>query len=236
MNSKPDYNSYTLEELLDVQNNIDKERYSERSKEVELAISNIMTGSKVYGQKEIGQKVDDQKVKVDFEKQQEGFKYSTFAPRFWASIVDGVVIVVFSMFISFLGTKAGGGFQTILGYVDVVQFAVYSIALHALYGQTIGKMALGVKVVNYKTENEITFKQALLRDCVPVIMLILLLIASLFVPIEEAGEAPEWLIYSMMIFGFAYFLWHLLEIITMLFNEKNRAIHDFIAGTVVIRT
>jgi uncharacterized RDD family membrane protein YckC len=30
--------------------------------------------------------------------------------------------------------------------------------------------------------------------------------------------------------------WFLAEVITMLTNEKRRALHDFLAGTVVIRT
>ena len=29
--------------------------------------------------------------------------------------------------------------------------------------------------------------------------------------------------------------WHLLEIITMLFNEKRRALRDFIVGTATVR-
>ncbi|RHW75242.1 RDD family protein [Colwellia sp. RSH04] len=221
MDSSPNFNNYTLDELLDVQNNIDSKQYPERAKEIELAISN---------------KMNDPAAKAEIEKLQELDKYATFGPRFWASIIDGVVISVLSAILVFLGTQAGGGIQTILGYIDTVQFAVYSVALHTLYGQTFGKMALDVKVVDYLTENHISFKQAFLRDCVPVVMLILLLIASIFVPAEQAGETPDWLIYAMMAFGISYFLWHLLEIITMLFNEKNRALHDFIAGTVVIRT
>ena len=221
MDSSPNFNNYTLDELLDVQNNIDSEQYPERAKEIELAISN---------------KMNDPAAKAEIEKQQELDKYATFGPRFWASIIDGIVISVLSAILVFLGTQAGGGIQTTLGYIDTVQFAVYSVALHTLYGQTFGKMALDVKVVDHLTENHISFKQAFLRDCVPVVMLILLLIASIFVPAEQAGETPDWLIYAMMAFGISYFLWHLLEIITMLFNEKNRALHDFIAGTVVIRT
>ena len=31
-------------------------------------------------------------------------------------------------------------------------------------------------------------------------------------------------------------LWFLAEVLTMLTNEKRRALHDFIAGTVVVRT
>ena len=221
MGSSPNFNNYTLYELLDVQNNIDSEQYPERAKEIELAISN---------------KMNDPVAKAEIEKQQELNKYSTFSPRFWASIIDGIVISTFSAVLVFLGTQAGEGIQTTLWYIDTMQFAVYSVALHTIYGQTFGKMVLDVKVVDHISENGISFKQAFLRDCVPVVMLILLLIASIFVPTEQAGEAPDWLIYSMMAFGVSYFLWHLLEIITMLFNKKNRALHDFIAGTVVIRT
>jgi uncharacterized RDD family membrane protein YckC len=35
--------------------------------------------------------------------------------------------------------------------------------------------------------------------------------------------------------AFADFAWFVAEILTMLSNEKRRAIHDFIAGTVVVR-
>ncbi|GGI67834.1 RDD family protein [Shewanella gelidii] len=221
MDSSPNYNNYTLDELLDVQNHIDSEQYPERAKEIKLAISN---------------KASDPATKAEMERQQELDKYSTFGPRFWASIIDGIVISVLSAILAYLGTQAGGGIQATLGYIDTMQFAVYSIALHTLYGQTLGKMALDVKVVDHLSEKGISFKQAFLRDCVPVVMLILLLIASLFLPVNQVGETPDWLIYAMMVFGISYFLWHLLEIITMLFNDKNRAMHDFIAGTVVIRT
>ncbi len=36
---------------------------------------------------------------------------------------------------------------------------------------------------------------------------------------------------TIIVFG-----WWIAEIITMLTNEKRRAIHDYIAGTVVVRT
>ena len=46
---------------------------------------------------------------------------------------------------------------------------------------------------------------------------------------------PEYDAYTMVL---SYFLcvWLLLEYITMLFSQKRRAIHDIIAGSVVIRT
>ena len=49
------------------------------------------------------------------------------------------------------------------------------------------------------------------------------------------GEALEastgfWLMISLPV------LWFVAEVLTMLTNEKRRAVHDFIAGTVVVRT
>jgi hypothetical protein len=40
---------------------------------------------------------------------------------------------------------------------------------------------------------------------------------------------------SLFWFGGAMMIWALLEFITMLTNKRRRAIHDFIAGTVVIK-
>jgi len=76
MDSSPNYNNYTLEELLDVQNHIDKEQYPERAKEIDLAISS---------------KMKEPDIKEEIEKQQEVSKYSTFWPRFWAATIDGII-------------------------------------------------------------------------------------------------------------------------------------------------
>jgi hypothetical protein len=44
------------------------------------------------------------------------------------------------------------------------------------------------------------------------------------------GTIEDWMWEGAILFG-----WMLLEAVTMLTNAKRRAIHDFIAGTVVIR-
>ena len=221
MSFTPNYKTYTLKELLVAKHNVCSEKYPKRTAEIELAIYNKENG--------IVEEIEEpQNVEVS--------KYSTFWPRFWASIVDGIVIGIISALILYLGSLAGGGIETVFGYIDAIQFAVYSVALHALYGKTLGKMALSVQVVDYISEGKLTFKQAFLRDCVPIIMIILLVVGSIFIQISQLQVAPQWLVYSMTAFSISYFIWHLLEIITMVFNSKNRALHDFIAGTVVVRT
>ena len=91
-----------------------------------------------------------------------------------------------------------------------------------------------LKVLKESDETKIGFNQAILRD-IPYIILgfILWIYTSYRVLIGEDTSIST---------GVAYFLfyaamgWFILEFITMLTNDKRRAVHDYIAGTVVVRT
>ena len=101
--------------------------------------------------------------------------------------------------------------------------------LHGWYGQTVGKMITKVKVVGAKTEVRISFRHAVLRDSS-------LRVASTCIGKFRGSHSRsdeltfrEWTTYGIHI-------WLVAEFITMLTNDKRRAIHDLIAGTVVVRT
>jgi uncharacterized RDD family membrane protein YckC len=49
---------------------------------------------------------------------------------------------------------------------------------------------------------------------------------------ELVRTAPGW--YGMVSILMQVWIWG--EFVTMLFNRKRRAVHDFMAGTVVVRT
>ena len=164
-------------------------------------------------------------------------KYHTFWNRFLAIFIDGMILKplewmdahVLSGAIDSLGIMAWGLFYSVIGIV-------YYVAMHVRYGQTIGKTIAKVKVLDVSEEGYLSIKQACLRDILP----ILLVPISIYIYIQFAfynqtweglGES-SWFLY----FGFAMFGWVLLEMISMLFNDKRRAIHDFIAGSVVVKT
>jgi uncharacterized RDD family membrane protein YckC len=44
--------------------------------------------------------------------------------------------------------------------------------MHARYGQAIGKMITHVRVVDFRTEGKISFKQALLREGIPMLLIL----------------------------------------------------------------
>ena len=112
--------------------------------------------------------------------------------------------------------------------------------MHGIKGQTIGKIICKVKVYD-KSEGPLSLKQAVLRDIVPIVSNI---ISSLYLfsnvdnyykyltgRIMHLGLLPKWIVILLMMHS----IWFFIEIITMLANKKRRALHDYLAGSVVCR-
>jgi uncharacterized RDD family membrane protein YckC len=115
---------------------------------------------------------------------------------------------------------------------------LYSVAMHARYGQTFGKMLTRVKVVT--TEGApICWSHALARDCVPIAFVSFVLATKW--KIAADGLNPYSPVGADMLTSLDRWVnhaneaWLYLELVTMWFNPKRRAIHDFIAGTMVVR-
>jgi uncharacterized RDD family membrane protein YckC len=223
MDSSPNYNNYTLEELLDVQNHIDKEHYPDRAKEIDLAISS---------------KMKDPDIKEEIGKQQEISKYSTFWSRFWASTIDGIVFILILYVECLIFGIEYSAQDKFLQALNGVQLAVYAIFMHGYFGQTLGKMIMDVKVLNHDTETEINVKQALRRESVNLVLNIswVLIILTLATSLHMSAAISEGLSYAVIGFGILAMVWGVSEFVTMLFNDKRRAVHDYIGKTVVVRT
>ncbi|MFL7037426.1 RDD family protein [Vibrio lentus] len=118
------------------------------------------------------------------------------------------------------------------GVVNSLIGITYYVGMQAKFGQTIGKMVTRVKVVDVSESRNLTLKQSCMRDIVP-IMLILYAYAQLsfYGQTWESLEQGR----AFIFVGYVMIGWVLLEFISMLFNHKRRAIHDFIAGSVVVK-
>lgn len=164
------------------------------------------------------------------------YKYHTFWPRFWAGIIDGLVFLPLGLLDRFVYSFFGAGLAVGLWFVfHSLSFYAYSVLLHGLYGRTIGKQVTGVRVLDV-TERALSIKQAVLRDSIPIFFTAAIVILDLpkalrgMNPLEDTTlDTPGALI------GFASVAWFGAEIVTMLWNDKRRAVHDFIAGSVVVR-
>jgi uncharacterized RDD family membrane protein YckC len=99
-------------------------------------------------------------------------------------------------------------------------FVSYSVFLHGKFGQTIGKIFFKIKVVVNENESEVIgYYRSIKRDSILIIFT-----AISYLPYFNA----------FIFFDYVSVFWFLSEIITTLFNEKRRAMHDFLAGSVVI--
>ncbi len=165
-------------------------------------------------------------------------RYHTLERRLGALIVDLVVVVAPLALFDYLilASEIPRPLLVVWLLISNGAGAVYHILLQGLYGQTLGKMLFGVKVVRNDDETPITMYQAFLRE-VPTILFNIISFAGQVssilsgVAIDRAEPNPV-----LMVLGVLAFPWVLAEVISALKTRKRRAIHDFIAGTVVIRT
>jgi len=107
----------------------------------------------------------------------------------------------------------------------------YSIVCHACWGQTVGKRLMGIRVEGVSSE-PLRFLQAVLRDAVPFLFVVCEVVTdyleiSLF---EPNGGRPE-----LGVVGKVYVLWMAAEFVTMLAKDRRRSVHDWMAGSVVVR-
>jgi uncharacterized RDD family membrane protein YckC len=173
-------------------------------------------------------------------------RYATFWQRLLALLVDVLVLLPLAIGPMF--------FEGVSRPLDIVVTTVltvigwlYVVFFHARWGQTVGKMALKIRVV--RTDGSpIGWGNALRRHSVDGVLSLLSIIAQsaaiLSIPGAEyvaagwtergelvANAAPaglQWVNIALMVWGWG-------EVLTMMFNRRRRALHDFLGGTVVVR-
>ena len=163
-------------------------------------------------------------------------KYQTFGQRWWAGVIDGLLLLPIGVVNAMIISGPELPWLTIawlpFGYS---LYWFYSVLGHGCYGQTVGKHLMKVRVVDNGTEQQITMWQAVLRDSGIIVANTLSLGLGLCWAFNnELANSPgfQW---TRIVLGYATLAWALTEIGTCLFNNKRRALHDLIAGTVVVK-
>jgi uncharacterized RDD family membrane protein YckC len=220
MENAPQFETYSYEELKDAKRHIDKEQYPERYNKINELLHSY----------ENHNHNDELISDVD--------RYATFWPRFGAAIIDGILFAIVLYLECLLFGIEYSNDNNLLQAFNGIQISVYFIFMHGLYGQTLGKIAVGVKVLNCEDEKDINVRQALKRESVNLTLntLWLILIFAMASDLGADNEISQPLLYSVALFGLLSVVWAVSEFVTMLFNDKRRALHDFIGGTVVVRT
>lgn len=172
--------------------------------------------------------------------------YAGFWQRFGAFWLDFLILSPL-MAIVYVGDSYSRFFQ-MYWFVPALIFGLwYHVYLVARFGGTPGKLILNMRIAMVDG-SPVTPKASFLRYVVLLVLVeiaaVALILAALDMTDEEWSNlaymarttrmvelAPPW--YHAVTVLTNIWIWS--EFITMLFNKKRRAIHDFISGTVVLK-
>lgn len=162
-------------------------------------------------------------------------RYRTFWPRFFAGFIDGIIFIPLAIVDAFILTPDRNlGVVVVWMIFSYLAFIIYSIYFHWKSGQTIGKKVMSIQVIDISEEKGLTFKQAVLRDGFYLVLQIILVAKVVYEIILNGSYSDAVLYVYSDFFTYLSLGWFLLEVLTMLTNNKRRAFHDMLAKTVVI--
>ncbi len=127
--------------------------------------------------------------------------------------------------------------QVVLGGMTEFVCIAYFVGMHAKYGQTLGKRVARVRVVSTLDETPIGWAAALRRERPWLIFVPLAVVYDLtWITGDANGDAGTQLPYAPDPMMTIYYMWLAADIGCALVNKKRRSLHDYIGGTVVVRT
>lgn len=212
-----DYSDFTIDDLNQKWHSIDKIKYADEA----LALRD-----EIQRRLSLGEKISPRLYE----------KYHTFWARFWAGIIDALVFIPIFIF----DVWAWNSFNSIAFLIGwfmffSILFIAYSVISHGYYGKTIGKHICNVKVLDLSGA-DLSIKQAILRDSFPIALLILTLPFELALVSKGINPySPDAQTTMTMISSSFGWIWFTIEMVTMLSNKKRRALHDYIAKSVVVK-
>lgn len=174
--------------------------------------------------------------------EEKSYAYANFWARFFARLIDGVVLFVCGLIVGFvlLATRQPYG-QLLMIIVGLL----YQPLMEYNYGATLGKMALSLRVVNYDYQR-LTLEQSFLRSVFYIssyihslIINISFLIGYKIGPVAGISEIFKTDKYFETYGLFAYLsviigLTILMSCMFVAFDERRQALHDKIAKTYCI--
>jgi uncharacterized RDD family membrane protein YckC len=163
-------------------------------------------------------------------------RYQTFGPRLWAFCIDNLLTL--PLFITDYWLR-GSDTPPVLMIIWLTFYeaalAAYSVGMTARFGQTLGKMITGVQVLDI-SENRLTLSQAWMRESVFIVFGVLSVIADSTNILAGMRPAVDLQSDPLQKFGlYGLVIWIALELAVTLASPKRRALHDYLAGTVVVR-
>ena len=163
--------------------------------------------------------------------------------RFLSLVVDGLIWMPVALAVAYEAAQAPR-LGIVLFPAALVSFVVYQVYFHARHGATLGKMLLRIRVV-HTDYSPINLNTALKRSFVDAVFRLGLATVSVQV-LRSMGPVPIGAILDFVkalqanktyaTLSNMESIWTISEIATCLFHPQRRALHDLIAGTLVVKT
>jgi uncharacterized RDD family membrane protein YckC len=161
-------------------------------------------------------------------------KYNTAGERIFAAFIDGLILLCADKFFKYLAGLYNNPYISVSTIIlTIVLFRCYSVLMHGFYGQTIGKILTRVIVLDI-SENKLSMKQAIMRDIVPIVVASIAIITILNIYFFKVFYTSAEQLNFFKLLYYTELIWIVAELLTMLTNKKRRAVHDFIARSVVV--
>ena len=167
--------------------------------------------------------------------------YAGFIPRFVAFFID---LFIFALIykISKAGADQPIGHLIFLQVCGLFLGVLYEVGLVGFYGQTLGKMFSGIKVVRLDGFR-VHWSNAWWRYSVSILFSVFALLEYFYIANKTSmdqslssaiSNTPGFFSPLIISVGLVTNIYDCSELLVLLTNQKRRAIHDFIAGTIVI--
>jgi uncharacterized RDD family membrane protein YckC len=173
--------------------------------------------------------------------------YAGFWRRLAALLLDGLLITPVGLLTVYLYSYGATSYLIVFLPAQLFWFW-YSVYLVKDYGGTPGKLLMEIQIIKINGANA-GWKEAVLRESVMLVLSLysgIVTAVALFNMDGDHYDSLGWLdkqVYVASIFPALsaihmwfdkFWIWG--ELIVLLMNKRKRAIHDYIAGTVIVKT
>jgi uncharacterized RDD family membrane protein YckC len=168
-------------------------------------------------------------------------KYAGFWIRFGALILDGLILTPVSLGVSYFNITEWKSLPVFL-LISMLGIA-YKPLMETLYGATLGKMAVKIKVTNLRLDPA-NMQTILLRNIFNIIPSLLTMFLSISMytdpDFESISGYQEFVAFSQQYAGQQFIsgisgLLAIVDAIMLAADGQSRSLHDRIAGTYVIQ-
>lgn len=173
--------------------------------------------------------------------------YAGFWIRLAAMLLDFIILLPYTFIVLFVNDHGVHANYFTLTAGLLFQFW-FNIFLVKEFGGTPGKLIAGIRILKLDG-SDVTWREAILRH-IPAFSLTvfytLVSVHALSIADQEYFESLHWMHKQPYVLGLTPVLftvyswtstiWFYSELVVLLFNERRRALHDFIAGTVIVKS